>query len=158
MASTPLVNAALVAGAVAYGTWLLVSRGRLTWPPTELLGNAYTLAGSLGLIGPILLARRERSEGGLGELVWMTGGLLIWVFDLAAVARGGARGLSWATPIGMQTMGLTILAVMLAGTRLLGVGRSWAWTNVVGWGLGLFWVLMGLGTLLPPGVGLAPVR
>lgn len=156
---TPVVNAALVSGAVAYGLWLLVRRGQMTWPPTELLTNAYTLAGSLALIGPVVLARRDRSDPALGELVWMTGGLLVWVFDLAAVARGGVRGLSWATPIGVQTMGLAILAVALAGARLLGVGRSWAWTNVVGWVLGLFWILMGLASLLPGGgFGLALAR
>ncbi len=156
--SSPVTNALVVSGAVAYGVWLLVIRGQMTWPPGELLKNAYTLAGCLGLVGPIVLARRERHDGALGDLVWMTGGLLAWVFDLASVARGEFRGVSWATPLGYQSMGLTILAVLVAGWRLQGAGRSWSWTNVVGWVLGLFWVGMGLLSLMPGGPVTAPGR
>jgi hypothetical protein len=150
--SSPVINALLVSAAVAYGLWLLVARGQLTWPPGPLLANSYTLAGSLGLVGPIVLGRRERAEWGLGDLAWIVGGLLIWVFDLAALASGEFRGVSWATPLGTRAMGLTILAVLLAGWRLQGAGRSWNWTNVVGWLLGIFWVAMGLAALLPPGL------
>lgn len=146
---SPLTNALLMAAAVAYGLWLLVAGGRMAWPPSELLTGAYTLAGCLALIGPVLLHRRERSEGGLGELVWMCGGLLVWTYDLAAVARGSFRANAWATPLPPQTMGLTILAVLLAGLRLQGAGRSWSWTNVVGWLLGLFWIGVGLARFLP---------
>ncbi len=148
---SPLTNALLVTAAISYGLWLLVDRGRMAWPPSELLSGTYTLAGCLALIGPVVLARRERSEGGLGELVWMSGGLLVWTYDLAAVVRGAIRSVSWATPLPPQTMGLTILAVLLAGLRLQGAGRSWSWTNVVGWLLGLFWVSVSLATFLPGG-------
>jgi len=34
-----------------------------------------------------VLARSQVGEGGLGELLWMTGGLVVWVFDLAALAQ-----------------------------------------------------------------------
>jgi hypothetical protein len=46
-------------------------------------------------------------------------------------------------------MGLTILAVLLAGWRCRLVGRNWSWTNVTGWLLGLYWVGMALVTFLP---------
>lgn len=143
-ASPPLVNALLLAGAIGYAFWLLVQRGRLSWPPTDLLANLYTLAGCLALVGPIVLARRETASAGVGDLLWLTGGLLAWVFDGAAALRGGAQTLGWITPIGAQTQGLTMLAVMLAGLRLREGEREWSWTNVTGWILGLFWVGMGL--------------
>ncbi len=152
VASSPLSTAVLLAAALSYGLWLLVSRGRVSWPPGELLANAYTVAGCLALVGPVVLARRDRSESGLGELLWMTGGLLVWVNDLAAVLRGEFRSLAWTTPLGYQPMGLALLAVLLAGWRLHGSGRSWSWTNVIGWILGVFWVGMGLATLLPFGL------
>jgi hypothetical protein len=155
IAPAPLVNAALLAGAIGYGLWILVDRGRLSWPPTDLLAGASTVAGCLALVGPVVLARRDSGESGLGELVWMTGGLLLWVFDLAALARGEARALAWVNPLGVRTMGLTILAVGAAGWRIQGPGRGWRWTNVVGWLLGAFWVGMSLASLWPtraPGV------
>jgi hypothetical protein len=150
--SGPLATALLLSTALGYGLWLLVQRGRVSWPPGDLLANAYTLAGCLALVGPLVLARRESSGGGLGELLWMAGGILVWVFDAAAALRGGLRVVAWATPLSHQSMGLTILAILLAGWRSraggVGGGRDWAWTNVTGWSLGLFWVAMGLAALL----------
>ena len=145
----PLRTALLLAVAVGYGLWILVTKGRVSWPPNELLAGAYTLAGCLALVGPAVLMRREGGEGGVGELLWMTGGLLIWVFDLAAAARGELRTLSWATPLGVQGMGLTMLAVLMAGWRMRSGARGWSWTNVTGWILGLFWVGMAVTTLVP---------
>ena len=147
--SPPLLNAALILAAVGYGLRLLVLHGRLAWPPTELLGAVFTLSGCLALIGPLLLLRREATEGGLGELVWLTAGLLIWVFDVAAMVRGEFRSTTFATPLSALPMGLTILAVVIAGWRAKGGGRVWTWTNVTGWVLAVFWVGMGLLSLLP---------
>lgn len=155
--SAALTNALLVVLAVGCGLATLVARGRVSWPPTDLLANAYTLAGCLALVGPVVLARRDASTGGLGDLLWMTGGLLVWLFDVAAALRGGFRTLAWATPLGYQAMGLTMLAVLVAGWRVRGAGREWSWTNVAGWILGLFWVGMGLSSFLTTGhaLGLA---
>ena len=147
--ASPLVNALLLGAALCCGMGLLFARGRLSWPPTQLLASVYTVAGCLAMIGPILLHRRESAEVGLGELLWMVGGLVVWVFDLAAVARGDIRTLSWATPLGYQPMGLTMLAVLLAAWRCRVAGASWSWTNVAGWALGLFWVGMAAWTLVP---------
>ncbi|MBX6312516.1 MAG: hypothetical protein IRY99_06295 [Isosphaeraceae bacterium] len=150
IAPAPLVNTVLLTAALAYGLWLLVARGRLSWPPTDLLANAYTLAGCLALVGPIVLSRREGGEEGLGDLIWMAAGLLIWVFDLEALLQHGMRALaSWATPLEIRPMGLTVLAILLAGWRARGGSWSWSWTNVVGWLLGLFWVGMALGSFAP---------
>jgi hypothetical protein len=151
LSTSPLVNAALLSAALAYGLWLLVARGRLSWPPHELLSGGYTLAGCLALVGPLVLARRGSGEGGLGDLLWLTGGLLLWIFDLAALARGEAHVISWVNPLGVRTMGLAMLAVLLAGWRSQGLGKGWTWTNVTGWLLGLFWVGMALASLLPGG-------
>ena len=80
-----------------------------------LLSSLSTLAGCLAMVGPLILARSGGKEGSLGELAWMTGGRLIWLFDLAAAFQGSSRGLNWTTPLGDRTMGLTMLAVLLAG-------------------------------------------
>jgi hypothetical protein len=148
-ASGPLVNAILLGVAVCYGLALLVSRGKLAWPPNQLLSSLYTVAGCLALVGPVVLMRGEVSEASLGELLWMTGGLLVWVFDGVAAVRGDWRTTPWATPLGYQTMGMTILAVLLAGWRCRVAGRGWSWTNVTGWVLGLFWVGVAVVSMLP---------
>ena len=145
----PWLNAALLGTALAYGIGLLIARGRVSWPPHQLLANLFTVAGCLGLVGPILLARRDASPFGLGELLWMAGGMVIWVNDLAALARGDLQSASWSTPLGYQPMGLTILAILVAGWRCGLGGSRWNWTNVTGWLLGLFWVGMALSTLVP---------
>jgi hypothetical protein len=158
-ASSPILTASLLAGAVGVGLWTLVERGRVSWPPTQLLASLFTVAGCLALVGPVLLVTRKgKEEGGLGELLWMAGGLIVWVFDLAAVLKGEWRGLAWTSPLGYQAMGLTILAVLIAGWRWRSGSRDWSWTNVTGWLLGLFWVGMGLSTMAPPGHLLALAR
>lgn len=148
-ASSPLMNAALLGAAVCYGLWLLVSRGRVSWPPSDLIANAYTLAGCLALVGPIVLARREGAESGVGDLLWMTGGAAIWIFNLAAFVRGDGRFAAIATPIPATTMGLAMLAVLVSAWKLRAGARSWGWTNVTGWGLGLFWVALAIVAILP---------
>jgi hypothetical protein len=147
--ASPLTNAILVVGAFGMGLSLLVSQRRMTWPPNQLLSSIFTVAGCLAMIGPVVMARGDSGDRGLGELLWMTGGLLVWVFDVVALARGDWRSMSWATPLESQTMGLMILAVLLAGWRCRLVGRNWSWTNVTGWILGLYWVGMALATFLP---------
>src|SRR3954447_9991381 len=148
-ASSPLANALLVGAAISAGMSILVTRGRVSWRPHQLLSSVFTVAGCLAMVGPVVMARGESGERGLGELLWMTGGLLVWVFDIVAVVRGQWRTMAWSTPLGAQTMGLTILAVLLAGWRCRLVGRNWSWTNVTGWLLGLYWVGMALVTFLP---------
>ena len=155
-ASGPVFNALLLCAAVGYGLSILVDRGKLAWPPNQLLASLYTVAGCLALVGPIVLARGEAGEAALGELLWMTGGLLVWVFDGVSLLRGEWRSAAWATPLGYQTMGLTMLAVLLAGWRCRVSGRAWSWTNVTGWVLGLFWVGMaGVSMYSGRGVGVA---
>lgn len=152
--TSPAVNAVMLGSAMAFGLYMLVARGRMSWPPTDLLSNAFTLAGCVALVGPIVLFRRDSSEGGVGDMLWMTGGVLIWIFNAAALLRSDLHAASLATPIAARTMGLTILAVLLATLRLKGGSRSWSWTNVTGWVLGLFWVGLALVTLWPN----SPVR
>jgi hypothetical protein len=149
-----LTNALLLTAALGWGTSLLIQNGRLAWPPVSLLSSLATLAGCLAIVGPLILARSGGKEGGLGELVWLTGGLMVWLFDLAGLLQGQLRTLNWATPLGNRTMGLGILAVALAGWRCGLARRDWSWTNVTGWTLGLFWVGMALGSwFLAPSSG-----
>lgn len=154
--AAPVLNAFLIVLAMGFGLWLLVRRGNVSWPPTNLLASAYTIAGCLALAGPLVLARREGGDGaGLGELAWLTGGTLVWVHDVVAAIQGDYRAASWPTPLAAPTMGLTILAVVVAAWRLRGGGRDWSWTNVLGWVLGLFWIGMGVAALWPSrGLGL----
>ena len=151
------MTAVLLVAAVGLGVATLVAKGRLAWPPTRLLASLFTLAGCLALVGPVLLLlRRGQGGGGIGELLWMAGGLIVWIFDLAAVVRGDWRSLAPATPLGYQPMGLTILAVLLAGWRWRPSSHDWSWTNVTGWVLGLFWVGMGFASVFPAaGAGVA---
>jgi hypothetical protein len=151
-----VTNAILLAAALGWGFSLLIQRGRLTWPPLALLSSLSTLAGCLALVGPLILARSGGKEGSLGELVWLTGGLLLWLFDIAAALQGSPRGLNWTTPLGDRTMGLAMLAVLLAGWRCGLASRDWSWTNVMGWALGIFWVAMAVGSwFLVPAAGLS---
>ena len=144
-----MVNIVIVSAALGFGIWLLVARGRMSWPPGDLLANAFTLAGCLALIGPILLLRRESGEGSVGELMWLTGGALVWVYDLLGLIRGEARLATFATPLAPTTLGLTILAVLLASWRMRGPGKSWSWTNITGWIIGVFWIGIALAALAP---------
>ena len=142
-ASNPAIaNAVLIAAAVFACAAFLIERGRLTWPPYQLLSSLSTLAGCLALVGPLILIRSGEIEGSLGELMWLTGGLLVWFFDIEAVALGRWKTVAWATPLSDRTLGLVILAVLLAGWKCGLAVRNWSWTNVMGWILSAFWVGM----------------
>jgi hypothetical protein len=144
----PVRTAILMLAALSYGFALLIQRGRLTWPPLALLSSLSTLAGCVAFVGPLVLARTGGKDASLGEMVWLTGGLLVWLFDAAAVLAGSGHSLAWATPLGDRTMGLAILAVLLAGWRCGLAGIDWSWTNITGWILGLFWVGIAAGSWL----------
>lgn len=144
-------NAVIVAVAVGMGLWALVQRRELSWPPSGLIANLTTLTGYLALAGPIVLSRQDRGRTGVGDLVWMTTGVLFWLYNGAAVIRGTFDPGRLADPVGAVGLALSVLAVMIAAWRLHGNGRIWTWTNVTGWILGVFWVGVGLATLLPQG-------
>jgi len=137
-----IANALLVIAALLWGAGLLIHRGRVTWPPYQLLSSLSTLAGCLALVGPLILIRSGAIEGSLGELMWLTGGLLVWIFDIEGVVQGQWRTIQWATPLHARTMGLMILAVLLAGWKCGMANWNWSWTNVTGWVLSAFWVGM----------------
>lgn len=141
-ASRPLFNTLLVGAALLWGVSLLVRGGRLTWPPYPLLKNLSILAGCLALVGPLILIRAGEIAGSLGELVWLTGGLMVWIFDIEGVLQGQWKSLQWATPLHERTMGLIMLAVLLAGWRSGLASWKWSWTNVTGWLLSIFWIGM----------------
>jgi hypothetical protein len=142
-ASNPAVaNAILMGAALLWGTIALVRNGRLVWPPYELLASLSTLAGCLALVGPVILARSGELEGSLGELLWLTGGLLVWLFDIEAIVQGHWKTTHWATPLHDRTLGLVIIAVLVAGWKCGLADRNWSWTNVTGWLLSVFWVGM----------------
>ena len=151
--SSAITNALLVAAAILWGVSLLVQRGRLTWPPYALLSSLATLAGCMALIGPIILIRSSEIEGSLGELGWLTAGILLWLFNIVAVLQGQWKTIPWATPISDRTLGLTVLAVLLAGWRCGLAQRNWSWTNVAGWMLSAFWVSMAACSWLLPSTG-----
>jgi hypothetical protein len=135
-----IANALLVGAALLWGAALLIHRGRLSWPPYQLLSSLATLAGCLALVGPLILVRSGEIEGSLGELMWLAAGLLVWIFDVEGVVQGRWRTLHWATPLHDRTMGLTILAVLLAGWKCGLAEWNWSWTNVTGWVLSIFWI------------------
>jgi hypothetical protein len=148
-----IANALLVTAALVAGTVLLVQRRQLTWPPYALLSSLSTIAGCLALVGPIILARSGNVSGSLGELGWLTAGLLVWLFDITALLQGQWRSTLWATPLPDRSMGLFLLAVLLAGWKCGLADRNWAWTNVAGWLLCLFWVTSSALSWILPATG-----
>ena len=100
----------------------------------------------------MILFRSGELEGSLGELGWLTAGLLVWIFDIVAVLQGQWKTIHWATPLSERTLGLIILAVLLAGWRCGLAQWNWSWTNVAGWMLSAFWVGMAVCSwlLAPP--------
>jgi hypothetical protein len=143
-ASTALFNAVILTGAVGLGLWLLVARGLMAWPPHRLLASAGTLAGCVAFCGPIVLVRRGRADAALGDLIWMTGGVLIWVHAGLALTSGTFRLDQAATPLAPKAMAIVVGTMLIAGWLVHGTGRSWNWTNVLGWLLGVFWLTLGL--------------
>ena len=73
----------------------------MTWPPYALLSSLATLAGCLALVGPIILFRSGEIQGSLGELAWLSAGILIWILDIAAVLQGQWR----TTALGHAALG-----------------------------------------------------
>ena len=96
-------------------SFVVHAHGDLALPVLRDVALAVSPGECLALVGPLILARSGKSSGSLGELVWMTGGLLIWIFDVVGMASGTVKWADWATPLGERTMGLIILAVLLAG-------------------------------------------
>jgi hypothetical protein len=143
-----LVNAFFIGAALVWGTMLLVHKGRLSWPPYQLLASVSTLAGCLALVGPLVFARSGSTERSLGELLWLTGGLLVWIFDIEGALRGDWRSMQWATPLSDRMMGLVILAVLLAGWKSGLTHWEWTWTSITGWVLGAFWIGVASGSWL----------
>jgi hypothetical protein len=143
-AGRPIINALLVGAALLWGVSLLVRGGRLSWPPYSLLNSLSTLAGCLALVGPLILIRSGGLSGSLGELVWLTAGLLVWIFDIEGILRGQWRSLQWATPLHERAMGLTMLAVLLAGWKCGMASWKWSWTSLTGWLLSTFWIGMAI--------------
>lgn len=132
--ASPLWNAAVVGAAVAFAAWsVFARRGGSAWAWRELLTTITTVAGCLAIAGPFVLFRRGGDEQGVGDLAWMTSGLLILIFDLAAVVQGAPRSHNWVNPIEIRSMGLIVLAVLLAGRHQRGAEPLWTWTNVLGW-------------------------
>ncbi len=136
----PLTSALLLAGAIAWGLWRLVESGRVAWPPHGLLASLSTLAGCIALVGPLILLRSGELNGELGELAWMTAGILIWICDLEAIARGQWRTMAWATPLSERTIGVVVLAVLIAGWKCGLKEWKWSWTNLTGWLLAMLWI------------------
>jgi len=95
-------------------------------------------------VGPLVLIRNGEISGSLGELVWLTAGLLVWVFDIEGILRGQWRSMHWATPLHDRVMGLTMLAVLLAGWKCGLASWKWSWTNFTGWLLSTFWIGMAI--------------
>lgn len=152
-AGTPsaLANLVFVAIALGFGLWILVLRGQVTWPPDRLLASLAIVAGCIGLVGPLVLARSAAAEPGLGTALWWFGGVLLWLQNLAMLTRGEFEVAQCPIALGAQPMGLAVLAALIATWRTHGVGQTSSWPNVLGWILGIFWIGSGLASFFPFG-------
>ena len=138
-----ITNALLVAAAMAWGSEHAGSaRAADLAPATPFSTASRRSPAAWPWSGPFILFRSGEIQGSLGELAWLTVGLLIWTFDLVALAQGQWRTIPWATPLSDRTLGLMVLAVLVAGWRCGLAQRNWSWTNVLGCVLGAFWVGM----------------
>jgi hypothetical protein len=148
--SSPWGIVLLLAGSVGAAAWALVQRGGMEWPPRELISGAFTITGGLALAGPIALwLRGSGDDRGLGERIWMTCGLLAWLFNIAGAVQGDVRPNTLISPIPPITLGLFALAIALGGWKGRSDATNWSWTNVLGWMLGLFWIGLAAWTLFP---------
>ncbi len=154
--STALFNAVLLSGAMTLGLWLLVSRGLISWPPTRLMGSLATVAGCVAACGPIVLIRRGRTELATGDLLWMVGGILVWLHAALALMAGNFQIEVVPTPLAPKVLATFMGTVLIAAWLLNGTGRNWTWTNILGWLLGSFWVGLGVASVM--GVSPVPTR
>jgi hypothetical protein len=74
----------------------------------------------------------------------MVGGILVWLHSGLALLAGNFKLAAAPTPLSSQAMATVIGTVMIATWLLNGTGRSWTWTNILGWLLGGFWVGLGV--------------
>lgn len=164
-APSPLLSAALVCLGVGHGLYLLVDRGAIGWPPSQLMGPASTLAGSVAMVGPIVLWKKVGgSDASVGDLVWMAGGLFLWLLDLSAIAEGRSGRMDWAVPAEPRVLGCFAVAVMVAGWTSGHARWAWTWSGITGSILGGIWVsrmvleLMGGGAAGASGMGISLPR
>lgn len=139
----PVVNLLILSGAIILFVRVGIRQGWIDWPPTRLGAILAALAGWIALAGPLVLFRHEEQTGsmGVGDRVWVTTGLLLWLKIFLQVSSGNLPTVeSFATVIDSRDMALLSMACLFGG--LLGRPKNahWTWTNLVGWGLSLCWV------------------
>jgi hypothetical protein len=147
--SRPAINFLIITAALLLFLRVSVRQGWVNWPPSNLSAILSALAGWVAIVGPLVLFRHEEQTGamGLGDRVWITTGIVIWLRFLQGVATGRIPGFDSITSLVKPSdMAIITLACLIGGMISRPKRVYWTWTNLVGWGLGLCW----LATVLIP--------
>jgi len=92
--SRPAVNFLILSVALLLFLRVSVRQGWISWPPSNLAAILTALAGWVAIAGPLVLFRHEEQTGamGLGDRVWITTGIVIWLRFLQGVSTGRIPG------------------------------------------------------------------
>lgn len=155
--SKPIANLVILSISLVAFLRLAIARHWIDWPPSQIGPILSALAGWIALTGPWILYRHEENAGGMGvgDRVWMTSGLALWIALAANVARGRIPNLQSAvTTLGAQELALLAGATLAGGLLARPAATRWTWTNLMGWFLALAWISA---SALPTGTSLWPV-
>jgi hypothetical protein len=155
--SRPFVNLVIISISLGAFLRLAVARGWVDWPPTQIGPILTAFAGWVALTGPWILFRHEEQSGGMGvgDRVWITCGLALWIALGMNLAGGRMPSLqSITSAIGPKEMAVLAAATLAGGILARPSGSSWTWTNITGWLLAICWLTA---AALPTGAPLWPI-
>jgi len=140
----PVANLAIMSLAIFFFGRLGITRGWIEWPPSNLGMMLAAFSGWVALAGPFVLFRYEENSGGmgLGDRVWMTSGMLIWLRFALELVSG--RVPSWngiATSVSPTELSVLAAASVLGGMLAKPKQTHWTWTNLMGWGIAMAWLI-----------------
>lgn len=139
----PVMNLVIMLLAFFFFGRLGVSRGWIVWPPSNLAQMLAAFAGWVAIAGPFVLFRSEDASGGmgLGDRVWMTTGVVIWIRFLLQLLSG--RLPAWnemATSVSVTDLSVLAAACIVGGSLTRPRQMHWTWTNIMGWTIALAWL------------------
>jgi hypothetical protein len=141
--SKPMANLVILAISLFLFGRLGVSRGWISWPPSHLSAILAAFAGWIALTGPFVLFRYEEQSGGmgLGDRVWITCGLFLWMRHGLDLAVGRIPSFeSLATAVSSRDMAILAMACLVGGILSRPKQTHWTWTNLMGWALTISWI------------------
>lgn len=155
--SKPIANLVILTLSLGAFLKLAIARHWIDWPPSQIGPILSAFAGWIALTGPWILYRHEENAGGMGvgDRVWMTCGLALWIALVLNLVQGRVPSLQSAvTAIGANELALLAGATLAGGLLARPSATRWTWTNLTGWFLALAWLAA---SALPSGNALWPI-